>query len=94
MRAAILAVAVVLGGCDDRPDQWDAMVYPDMDSDAGQVTVHGFKSAELCRQASFEILDVMDAAESGTFSCGHRCGPVEELGGMSACETVINAEDF
>lgn len=94
MRFAAILFAAALAGCDDRPNQWDAMVYPDMESDEGQFTIRGFKSAELCREAAFDLLDKIDAAKSGTFACGHRCGPVEKFGGMSACETVINAEDF
>ncbi len=36
MRARIVIVLMGLcAGCDDRPDHWDAMIYPDAESDQG-----------------------------------------------------------
>jgi hypothetical protein len=92
--AGFTLAAFALGGCDNRPDQWDAMIYPEAESDGGIVTIRGFKTAELCQSAATEQLDALNAIEAGTFVCGHRCAPRPIGEGLLVCETTINAEDF
>lgn len=81
---------LLLAGCDDaRPDQWDAYIYPDLNNEARNEVVKGFKSFELCQSASLKKREALHANE-GSYECGHRCGPNPRLGGMYLCEETRN----
>ncbi len=65
--------ALLLAGCDDRPDQWDAYITYREDPERSEV-IEGFKSYELCRAASLQRLETENAMEDGYFECGYKCG--------------------
>lgn len=69
----VSAVWLTLCGCDHRPDQWDAFVYPDT-SDLNEVAItRGFKSFELCQQAAIEQMRRMPDPDGADYECGYRC---------------------
>lgn len=69
--AATLSLAS-LAACENRPDQWDAFVYPDDDLiDFHRVA--GFKSFELCQAAAQQLLAEFRPDGGGSYECGHKC---------------------
>lgn len=83
----ILAVVPVLllAGCDDRPDQWDAVIYPGDDLIEFE-RIRGFKSFELCREAALDRLARLRPDGGGSFECGHKCEPYGSVGDLEVCE--------
>jgi hypothetical protein len=78
---------VSLSGCDDRPDQWDAFVYPDANNLAVNETIRGFKSFELCQQAAIDRLRSTPNPDEGDYECGYKCEPHGKYGGNICLET-------
>lgn len=70
---ALVALALLLTGCDDRPDQWDAFVYPDADDLTAFKTIRGFKTFELCQSAAINELRSLPDPDRGDYECGHKC---------------------
>ena len=69
-----LAVAfLLLGSCDDRPNQWDAYITYSEDPERSEV-IEGFKTYELCRSACLARIEAEGASETGYFECGFKCG--------------------
>lgn len=85
MRLLILAAALTLFGCDDRPRTWKAFVYPDIERLDRFVTIGGFKDFESCQVAAIDALNRAGAAYSGDYVCGYRCGFDPEYG-MEICK--------
>lgn len=67
-------VLLALAGCDDRPDQWDAYIYPGDDLLVHE-TVRGFKSFELCQAAAVNRLRSIRSDGGGDYECGYKCEP-------------------
>ena len=51
-------------GCDNRPDQWDAFVYPNANDLTVNETIRGFKTFELCQQAAMVGVALMSGGVS------------------------------
>lgn len=63
---------VLVAGCNNRPDQWDAFIYPGDDLMAVD-TVRGFKTFELCQEAAIDRLRDVRPDGGGSYECGHKC---------------------
>jgi hypothetical protein len=77
---------LALAGCDKRPRQWDAVVYPDADNLQSYIRVDGFKSFELCQQAAINILRSQPDPDAGDYECGYMCGEDPDYPGMNTCK--------
>ncbi len=69
----IALVAVALSGCDQRPDQWDAFIYPNANDLTINETIRGFKTFELCQQAAIDQLRSLPNPDGGDYECGYKC---------------------
>ena len=78
------AASITLVGCDDRPDQWDAFIYPSADNLTVNETIRGFKTFELCQRAAIDRLQLLPG--DGDYECGYKCGPSPEFGGLNVCK--------
>lgn len=89
MRLAVaIGAALALAACDQRPDEWDAFIYPSADNLTVHEEISGFRSFELCQQAAIEHLRHHHDANAGDYECGHKCGPAPGgLGGRLCSET-------
>lgn len=83
---ALLLASGALAGCDDRPRQWDAFVYPDRNNLAVSEKIAGFKTFELCQEAAINRLRSQPDPDAGDYECGYRCGPDPRYGGLNVCE--------
>ena len=84
MRLALgLAILLVAGGCDDRPDQWDAFVYPGDDLFL-HYRISGFQTFEHCQAAAVERLRSERPDGGGDYECGYKCALDET--GLNICE--------
>jgi hypothetical protein len=83
---AVLASLTLLAACDNRPDQWDAFVYPDKGDLSEFHKIAGFKSFELCQQGAIDILRATNAAAAGDYECGYKCAPDASMGGLNVCK--------
>lgn len=81
--AAWSLTILALVGCDSRPDQWDAFVYPG-DNLLTHVTIRGFKTFEQCQEAAIERLRSVRRDGGGDYECGYKCGPATD--GLSVCK--------
>lgn len=84
--AAAVGLALAASGCDDRPDQWDAFVYPDRDDTWVKEEITGFKTFELCQQAAINRLSQLPDPDQGDYECGYRCAHDPNFGGMKLCK--------
>lgn len=82
LKLAILLAT--LTACDDRPDQWDAYVYQDLENPDALEIIRGFKTFELCQVAAIERLQ--STPGNGDFECGYKCGPNKKYGGINLCK--------
>ena len=81
------AVAFLTGGCEQRPDQWDAHIYNSSDDGSIQeYSIKGFKTFELCQAAAQSELLRHGRHESADYECGYRCGPDADYGGLNVCK--------
>lgn len=85
VRLALLAL-LALAGCDQRPNEWKAFVYPN----GADLTTHfempGFKTFEKCQQASINAIRGFGHADDADYECGFKCEPRAELGGINVCK--------
>ena len=84
-RLSFSALLLILAACDDRPDQWDAYIYHDVDNIAVVEMIRGFKSFQLCQQAATDRLKSVPG--NGDYECGYKCGRKEEYGEVICKET-------
>lgn len=77
--------ALLLTACDNRPDQWDAYVYPDDDLIEYE-EIRGFKTFALCQTAAVDRLRVLRSDGGGSYECGYKCEPYGTYGDMNVCE--------
>lgn len=75
---------LLLAGCDDRPDQWDAYITYTEQPERSEV-IAGFKTYELCKSAALARIVAEGASETGYFECGHKCG-FDPHYGMNSCK--------
>ncbi|MBA4308660.1 MAG: hypothetical protein C0429_18180 [Sphingopyxis sp.] len=80
----LVAAALLSAGCDDRPNQWDAYIYQDVENMDSVELIRGFKTFELCQAAAINRLQ--STPGDGDYKCGYKCGPNEEYGGMNMCK--------
>lgn len=85
MRAVALALLLLLSACDDRPNQWDAFVYPNDDLIEFE-TIRGFSTFELCQRAATDRLRSLRPQGGGDYECGYRCGPISDGSDMNVCK--------
>lgn len=74
-RAVAFSSVLFLAGCDDRPVQWDAFVYPGDDLMTHE-EIRGFISFEVCQEAAQQRLLSLRPDGGGDYECGYRCGPL------------------
>jgi len=88
VRLCLLAAATVisLAACDQRPETWQAYVYPDGNDLTQVVEMGSFKTFEQCQEAAINGLRTLGLAEVGDYECGYRCGPSERYGGINVCK--------
>jgi len=85
-KAILLASAFPsVTGCDSRPDQWDAFIYPSASDLTSHEEIAGFKSFELCQQAAIERLRSFREPDSGSYECGYKCEPRNATGDVRIC---------
>lgn len=84
-----MALLTLLAGAgwDDRPGQWDALVYPDADNLAVHERIAGFGSFELCRQAAIGRLGREADPEAGDYECRYKCKRHTQFSGYICQET-------
>lgn len=80
----LAALFLLLAGCDDRPEQWDAYITYSEDRERSEV-IQGFKTYELCRSAALARIEAEGASETGYFECGYKCGFNRQYG-MKLCK--------
>lgn len=68
-RLALLPL--VLAGCDSRPDQWDAFIYPGEDL-LQHETIRGFSTIEHCRVAALDRLRSLRPDGGGDYEFGFK----------------------
>lgn len=84
MRAAAILL-LFLAGCDSRPDQWDAYVYPGDDLVEFE-EIKGFKTFELCQEAAIDRLRIVRPDGGGDYECGYRCALSPKYGYLNVCK--------
>jgi hypothetical protein len=72
MRLGVVAALLLFTGCDDRPAQWDAFVYPGDDLLTHE-EIRGFVSFELCQDAVQQRLRSLRPDGGGDYECGYQC---------------------
>lgn len=82
---ALLSVILSIAGCDDRPAQWDAFVYPGDDLTAHE-EIRGFVSFELCQEGAQQRLRALRPDGGGDYECGYRCGPLSPASETRICK--------
>ena len=63
----------VVTGCDDRPRQWDAFIYPNFEGSDEYQTIRGFKTFELCQAAALDRIRQLPSPDGAQFECGYKC---------------------
>lgn len=82
---ANVAALLLLSSCDDRPNQWDAFVYPGDDLLTHE-EIRGFKTFEPCQEAAQQRLRSLRPDGGGDYECGHKCGPLAPQSTSRLCE--------
>lgn len=85
-RSLAVLLTLVLVGCDSRPNQWDAFVYPDVNDLTVSEKIAGFKTFELCQSAALDRLRAIHREGAGDYECGFKCAPKPGLGGIEVCK--------
>lgn len=73
MRWLVVLGLLASAGCDDRPQQWDAFIYPDVAGSDRFETIAGFKTFELCRTAARDRIRQLPQAGLAAYECGYMC---------------------
>ena len=85
MRPLVL-VFLLLAGCDDRPGEWAAIVYPDRTNRTKFDVTARFKTFEYCREAAIERMNKIQINNGGDYECGFRCELSGDPHRMNVCE--------
>jgi hypothetical protein len=80
-----LLLALLLAGCDDRPKEWTAWVYPDASDLTRSETIRGFNSFERCQEAAIDRLRQFPDPDRGDYECGYMCR-YDPGKGLSVCK--------
>lgn len=83
MKRALLLLLLVTA-CDTRPNQWDAFIYPDAQSDEVN-RINGFKTFELCQAAAQDQITKLPQPEKASYACGYKCGPNPDHPDIESC---------
>jgi len=83
---AALCGIMTVAGCDQRPDQWDAFVYPNRNDLTVHEEIAGFKTFELCQSAAINRLRTLPDPDGGDYECGYKCEPRADLDGINVCK--------
>lgn len=92
MKPLVAMALLALAGCDQRPDEWTAFVYPDGADLTEHFEMRGFKSFEQCQQSAinsirgFERTEPTDERAAADYECGYKCAPDPKLGGINVCK--------
>jgi hypothetical protein len=78
---------MLLTGCEQSPDQWDAFVYPNANDLTINETIRGFKTFELCQRAAIDRMNAIQKPTGGDYECGFKCKPFGSYGGNICKET-------
>lgn len=77
---------MLVAGCDDRPKQWDASIYPNRHDLSVSEEIRGFKMFDLCQQAAINRLRMLPEPDGGDYECGYMCAPNIDFGGIAICK--------
>lgn len=81
-----LLLAALLTSCDDRPNYWEAYVYPAGDDESQSFRIDGFVSFETCKRAAIQQLERLNATRTGWYECGYKCGTRPGYGDLRICK--------
>lgn len=84
-RAAFLTL-LLLGGCDDAPGEWSAIVYPDRADRTRFDVTPRFKTFSYCREAAIERMKAIQVATGGDYECGYQCESAGDPHRMNVCK--------
>lgn len=65
LNGLVAAASLLVMGCDRRPDQWDAFVYPDANDLSVSEKIAGFKTFELCQDAAISRMRAVQTENGG-----------------------------
>lgn len=74
--ARLLAVGcclILTVGCDSRPKEWTAWVYPSASDLTTSTKLGGFKTFDDCQQAAINSLRMLPYPDDGDYECGYMC---------------------
>jgi hypothetical protein len=86
-RGPLFLVLLLLAGCDDRPGEWAAIVYPDRSDRTKFDVTPRFKTLEYCREAAVERMSSLQINNgSGDYECGYKCEMSGDPHRMNVCK--------
>jgi hypothetical protein len=86
LKVAALWLAILLAACDNRPKQWDAFVYPNIEGSDNFERISGFKTFELCQQAAIDRVRSLPEPEKAAYECGYMCGRNPDFPEFETCK--------
>ena len=84
--ALLCLVFLLLAGCDDRPGEWSAIIYPDRNNRTRFSVTPRFKTFSYCREAALERMRELQIEKTGDYECGFRCDPNSDPHRMNVCQ--------
>ena len=66
-------LALLLAGCDDRPKEWTAWIYPNAPDLMVSERIEGFTTFESCQQAAINRMRQLPNPDRADYECGYRC---------------------
>lgn len=69
----LLLLVTACGVVDDRPNQWDAFIYPNAEASDKFEVIRGFKSFELCQEAAIGQMRQLSEPDKASYECGYKC---------------------
>ena len=85
-QAKLLAGLILLAGCDDRPGEWAAIVYPDRADRSNFEVTPRFQTLSYCRGNAIERMHAIEVKTGGDYECGFKCQLSGDPHNMNACE--------
>lgn len=93
LATALLAAAVCLGACDNRPATWKGFVYPDGADLGSHVELGSFDTFEQCQASARDVIKGFGRSEEGEqgqsaadYECGFKCAAHASIGGLNVCK--------